>query len=150
MRPRIQRQRRRPNRIPLPTDIDLTQRPTTRLIPIQPIDDPPGRSFTTTVRHPPAFDGRTQASTVIPDNKSSDAESATVTQSFTPSKLNADPNRPDALHTAPDTTPPFPRPDHQPHSSPNSHSTHTPPPSRMRRRWAAARDGRREPGPRAS
>ena len=65
----------------------------------------------TTVRQPPAFDGRTHASTVIPDDKSSDAESATVTQSFTPSKLNADPNRPDALHTAPDTVPPFPRPD---------------------------------------
>ena len=65
----------------------------------------------TTVRHPPAFDGRTHASTVIPDDRSSDAESATVTQSFTPSKLNADPNRPAALHAAPDTVPAFPRPD---------------------------------------
>ena len=37
--------------------------------------------------------------------------SGTVTQSFTPSKLNAEPNRPAALHAAPETVPTFPRPD---------------------------------------
>ena len=51
------------------------------------------------------------ASTVIPDVKSSDEAAGTVTQSFTPSKLSADPNRPDAFHAAPETEPTFPFPD---------------------------------------
>ena len=65
----------------------------------------------TTVRQPPSADGRTHASSVIPVVRSSELASGTVTQSFTPSKLNADPNRPAALHTAPETEPTFPFPD---------------------------------------
>jgi hypothetical protein len=54
--------------------------------------------------------GRTQASRVIAVVRSSDAESATVTQSLTPSKLRALPNLP-VVQVAPLTVPPFPRPD---------------------------------------
>ena len=111
MRPRVQRQRRCPNRVPLTTDVDLTERSPHPVSPYRPYTTPPLRSLTTTVRHPPALDGRTHASTVIPDDRSNELESGTVTQSFTPSKLNPDPNRPAILHTAPDTVPTFPRPD---------------------------------------
>ena len=37
--------------------------------------------------------------------------SGTVTQSLTPSKLNAEPYRPPAFHAAPEIVPPFPCPD---------------------------------------
>ena len=79
--------------------------------PYSPYTSPPVRSFAATVRQPPSRDGRTHASTVIPDERSSEAESGIVTQSLTPSKLNADANRPDELHVAPDTVPLFPRPE---------------------------------------
>ena len=105
MRPGIQRQRRRPDRVPLRADEHLPQRPPGRLIGVEPIDDP-ARTFLEHHR-PPATsaDGRTHASSVIPVVRSSELASGTVTQSLTPSKLNADPNRPAALHTAPETEP---------------------------------------------
>ena len=65
----------------------------------------------TTVRQPPSAEGRTHASSVIPVVKSSEFASGTVTQSLTPSKLNAEPNRPAPLHTGPEIEPTFPFPE---------------------------------------
>jgi hypothetical protein len=58
----------------------------------------------------PSAVGYTQASSVIPFVRSSEAESATSTRSFTPSKESAEPKRPGA-HVAPETAPALPRPD---------------------------------------
>ena len=63
------------------------------------------------MRQPPSADGLTHASNVIPAVRSSEFESATVTQSLTPSKLSAEPYRPAALHTGPEIEPTFPFPD---------------------------------------
>src|SRR3712207_1890995 len=54
--------------------------------------------------------GRTHASSVIPEVRSSDAESRTPTRSLTPSNDNAPPNRPAAVHAGPFRVPWFPLP----------------------------------------
>ena len=59
----------------------------------------------------PAPAGLTHASSVIPPARSSDAASATVTQSSTPSNDSARPKRPSATRVAPLTVPWLPRPD---------------------------------------
>ena len=95
MRPRVQRQRRRPDRVPLPADVDLTERAPAapgrrrarrRRRPDAPCHDrPPATERSTGAPTPPASSPSTGRAT---------PQSATVTQSFTPSKLSADPNRP--------------------------------------------------------
>src|SRR5919109_426179 len=50
----------------------------------------------------------TQASSVSEPVRSSDAASATVTQSFSPSKESAPPYRPEVVQDAPDTVPALP------------------------------------------
>jgi hypothetical protein len=64
------------------------------------------------VRHvPPVAAGLTHASSVIPVVRSSDAASATVTQSSTPSNDSARPKRPSGTRVAPLTVPWLLRPD---------------------------------------
>ena len=90
------------------------------LVAVERVDDAAGALLE---HHRPPADraaiGRTHASTVIPLDRSSDAASATVTQSFTPSKLNADPNRPAAAPRRTRHRPRVPRPDESATSSPN-------------------------------
>ena len=89
--------------------------------------NPPGRSFINNVCHEfKGASGRTHASNVIPDVKSNDAESATVTQSSTPSNDNARPNRPPVTRAAPDTVPTFPRPDESVTAAPETSSKPNP------------------------
>ena len=72
----------------------------------------PGCSFSTAVRHePPSAVGNTHASSVARVLRSSDALSGTVTQSFTPSNVRADPNFPAVERVAPEIVPLFPRPE---------------------------------------
>jgi hypothetical protein len=67
---------------------------------------PPGCSLRRTVRQTlPSELGRTQASSVSPVVRSSDAESATVTRLLEPLKLSALPNFPLLVHVAPLTVP---------------------------------------------
>src|SRR5919201_2321283 len=64
-----------------------------------------------TVRHiEPSAVGRTQASTVEPVVRSSEAESATVTRSLTPSNESARPCLP-VTREAPEIVPALPRPE---------------------------------------
>ena len=65
----------------------------------------------TAARQPPDTEGITHASSVIPVVRSSEFASGTVTQSLTPSKLNAAPNLPAPVHTGPEIAPAFPFPD---------------------------------------
>ncbi len=72
----------------------------------------PGCSFRSAVRHrPPSAVGNTHASSVARVLRSSDALSGTVTQSFTPSNVSAEPNFPAVVRTAPAIVPLLPRPE---------------------------------------
>src|SRR5687767_2817452 len=66
---------------------------------------PPDDSFISTVLHPDSVVGYTHASSVIPFVRSRPGASLTVTMSFVPSNVNAEPKRPDVVQTAPDTVP---------------------------------------------
>ena len=72
-----------------------------------------GCSLSSTVRQsaPPSVDGLTHAIMVIADVTSSEAESGTVTRSFTPSNESALPKRPAGVHAAPLIAPALPRPE---------------------------------------
>src|SRR4051812_36262325 len=67
-------------------------------------------SFSITVRQPVAADGLTQASSVIPLVRSSDAASATVTHALVPLNESAPPNLPAAAHVALEIVPVLPCP----------------------------------------
>ena len=102
----------RPDRIPLATDVHLTQRPAARLIRVQPVDDA-ARTLLEDHRPPPTQPS-TAAPTPPPSSPTSDrakpsrprSPSRSPRRSSTPSRTD-----PHALHTAPDTVPAFPRPD---------------------------------------
>src|SRR5262249_17298206 len=64
-----------------------------------------------TVRQPLTAAGRTHPSSVIPELRSSEAESATVTQLLAPSNDNALPKRPVAAQVAPLMVPLLPLPE---------------------------------------
>src|SRR6476469_6099673 len=69
-------------------------------------------SLSMTVRQAvPTAVGRTQPSSVMPVVRSSEFESATVTQLLVPLKLSAPPNLPAALRPAPLIAPVLPRPE---------------------------------------
>ena len=59
----------------------------------------------------PSAAGNTHASSVARVDRSSEALSGTVTQSFTPSKVRAEPNLPAVVRTAPAIVPLLPRPE---------------------------------------
>jgi len=75
-------------------------------------------SFSTTVRHPDCDTGNTHAITVNADDRSNDAESATLTRADDPLNDNAPPYFPADDHDAPSTTPTFPNPDESPTDNP--------------------------------
>ena len=68
-------------------------------------------SLVTTVRQVLFAVGRIQASSVIPVVRSSDALSAMVTRSLTPSKASAPPDLPALVHVAPEIEPVLPLPE---------------------------------------
>src|SRR3954454_20649153 len=74
---------------------------------------PPGRSLSTTVDQSDATAaGLTHASSVMPDVRSSELESATVTIPLAPLNDSAAPERPAAVHVAPPVIEPlFPLPE---------------------------------------
>ena len=65
----------------------------------------------TIVRQELVDDGFTHASSVMPLLRESEAESATVTQSLTPSKVSAPPDLPAVVQVAPEIVPLLPRPE---------------------------------------
>ena len=112
MRPRIQRQRRRPDRVPLAADVDLPQRTRAALIAVQPVDDP----ARTLLEHdrPPATEPSTAAPTPRPSSPGQiqRAASGTVTQSFDPVEAQRRPELdPPHSRPCPTTCPLFPAPD---------------------------------------
>ena len=64
-----------------------------------------------TVRQSPSAAGFTQASSVARLVRSSEALSATVTRSLTPSNVSAEPKRPVVMRVAPLIVPVLPRPE---------------------------------------
>ena len=81
-------------------------------------DIPPGRSFMSTVRQLPVIAlGLTQASSVIPDVRSSEAESGMLTKRLVPNDSDL-PNFPVVLHVAPLIVPLLPFPEASPTTVP--------------------------------